>query len=99
MLVEGIRDSAGRVGFVTGRFGIWGRAARQHRVSTLNVAVTRREYLPMDELPICGMTIDTSADLNHSSSEATIIIQFSRPLPVHYLMHDVNLEHHLLLFD
>src|SRR5260370_13351769 len=68
VLVEGIRDSAGRVGFVTWSFGILGRAARQHRVSTLNVAVTPREYPPIDEIPICCMTIDTSADLNHSFS-------------------------------
>jgi hypothetical protein len=54
----------------------------------------------MDELPICGMTIDASADLNPSFSEATpLSSEFSRSLPVHYLMHDVNPEHHLLLFD
>ena len=98
--MEVVRESAGRVGFVTWGFGIWGRAARQHRVSTLNVAVTRREYLPKDELRFCGMSNDASAGLKILVLEAIpIIIQFSRPLPVHYLMHDVNPEHHLLLFD
>ena len=84
MLLEVIRESAGRVGFVTWGFGIWGfgiwgfgiwgRAARQHRVSTLNVAVTRREYLPKDELRFCGMSNDASAGLKILTLEAIPII-------------------------
>jgi len=43
-------------------------------VSTLNVAVKRREYLPKDELRFCGMSNDASAGLKILILEAIPII-------------------------
>ena len=58
----------------------------------------RREYMvPMDTLRFCGIKLMI---LWHSSpKDSTPISEFRRQLPVHYLMHDVNVEHHLLLLD